>query len=148
MQQLAAPSCEGYSANKSVFSFQRTLQTWHCPHSLPRAALRRRCCGARRPCSSRSTFPTRRAHGSKPAARCYSGRMEQPDGLVGGRTPYRFIDPVSHTMRAAPTIVGSWRSAVEINGAGCKRMHAVNPHSGMVIGFSTPGAVAVKCAPT
>jgi len=29
---------------KSVFSFLRQLTTWHCPHMLLRAVLRRRCC--------------------------------------------------------------------------------------------------------
>jgi len=43
--------------NRSVFSCLRTLTTWHCPHSL----------ATRRYCNSRSTFPARRAHNSKPA---------------------------------------------------------------------------------
>ena len=48
----------GYLHNKSVFSYLRTLTTWHCPHSP--AALR--CC------SNRSISPARRVHSSKPAA--------------------------------------------------------------------------------
>ena len=55
--------------NSSVFSFLRQLTTWHCPHA-PRA---RRCCCVQ-PYSSRSLSPARRAHSSKPAARCCSGR--------------------------------------------------------------------------
>ena len=43
--------------NRSVFRCLRTLTTWHCPHSL----------ATRRYCNSRSTFPARRAHNSKPA---------------------------------------------------------------------------------
>ena len=50
------------------------------------------CCGAVllrcRPCSNQSVSPTRRAHSSKPAARCCSGRMGQTDR----RMPYRCID--------------------------------------------------------
>ena len=41
------------------------------------------CCGfvllQCHPCSNRSISPTRRAHSSKPAARCCSGRMGQTD---------------------------------------------------------------------
>ena len=43
---------------KSVFSYLRTLTTWHCPHSP----------AARRCFSNRSISPARRAHSSKPAA--------------------------------------------------------------------------------
>jgi len=43
---------------KSVFSYLRTLTTWHCPHSP----------AARRRFSNRSISPVRRAHSSKPAA--------------------------------------------------------------------------------
>ena len=50
----------------TVFSFLRPLQTCHCPHLLRR----------RRPCSNRSTSPTRRAHSSKPAVRCCSGNWQ------------------------------------------------------------------------
>ena len=50
----------------TVSSFLRPLQTCHCPHMLRR----------RRPCSNRSTSPTRRAHSSKPAARCRSGNWQ------------------------------------------------------------------------
>ena len=50
----------------------------------------------RRPCSNRSISPPRRAHSSKPVARCCSGRMGQIDGW----TPYRFVDSAPHTVRA------------------------------------------------
>jgi len=60
-------------------SFLRTLTTWHCPHS-PAAAAERRLC------SNRSISPTRRAHSSKPAARCCSGRMGQRDGQTDRQT--------------------------------------------------------------
>jgi len=59
----------------------RTLKTWHCPHLLLCAVLLRR-----RPCSNRSISPTRRAHSSKHAARCCSGRMGQTDGRTDGHT--------------------------------------------------------------
>ena len=66
----------------SVFSFLRQLSTWHCPHLLLRAVLRRQ------PCSNRSISPS---HSSKPAARCCSGRKGQTDG----RTRCR---PAPHTL--------------------------------------------------
>ena len=43
---------------KSVFSYLRTLTTWHCPHSP----------AARRCFSNRSISPARWAHSSKPTA--------------------------------------------------------------------------------
>jgi len=80
----------------------RTLKTWHCPHLLLCAVLLRR-----RPCSNRSISPTRRAHSSKHAARCCSGRMGQTDRRTDrrthGRTPYRFMDPAPHTMQPVQT---------------------------------------------
>ena len=69
--------------NTSMFGYLRTLKTWHYPHSLLR----------RRPCSNRPISPIRRAHSSKPAGRCCSGRMRQ----TYGRTPYRYIDPGAHS---------------------------------------------------
>ena len=84
-----------YSCNKSVFSYLRTLTTRHCAHLL----TARRCCG------NRLISVT----GSKPAARSYSGRMGQvdrrTDRRTNGWTPYRFIDPAPHTMRAVPITV-------------------------------------------
>ena len=44
----------------------------------------------RRPCSSRSISPARRAHSSKPAA-----------AAADRQTPDSYIDPVRHTMQAA-----------------------------------------------
>ena len=52
----------------------------------------------RRPCSNRSISPNRRAHSSKPAARCCSRRIGQTDE----RTSHRLIEPVAHTMRVVP----------------------------------------------
>ena len=46
--------------------------------------------------------PARRAHSSKPAARCCSGRLlGQTDGRTDGRTPYRYIDPAAYYASSA-----------------------------------------------
>ena len=87
----------------------RTLKTWHCPHLLLCAVLLRR-----RPCSNRSISPTRRAHSSKHAARCCSGRMGQTDRRTHGRTPYRFMDPAPHTMQPVQTKVKKSHSDIAI----------------------------------
>ena len=75
-----------------------------CPYSTTRICCCTPCCGPmllrRRPCSNWSISPTCLVHSSKPAARCYSGRMGQTDW----QTPYRYIDPVRHTMPAVPII--------------------------------------------
>jgi len=54
------------------------------------------CCCA--PCSNPPISFTRRAHSSKPAARCCSGRTGQTDG----RTLYRYIDHAPLTLWAVP----------------------------------------------
>jgi len=67
-----------------VFSFLRALKTWHCPHLLLRAVLRPRA--AATPAVQQSidiSYPP--------------GPQQQTC-----RTPYRFIDPVPHTVQAAP----------------------------------------------
>ena len=74
--------------NNYVFSYLRMLTTWHCPHSLASRCMLQQSIDV----------SCRRAHSNKPAARCCSGRVGQSDG----QTPYRFIDPASHTMRAVP----------------------------------------------
>jgi len=70
-----------------VFSFLRTLTTWHYSHS-PAACckLQQRvcCCG---PMLDRRT-----------------------DRRTDGRTPYRCIDPAPHTMRAVPIKCGPFFS--------------------------------------
>jgi len=77
-----------------------TRTAWHCPHLL----LRRRAAAAA-PAVQQSThisYPPR-AHCSKPAARCCSGRMGQTGGQTDRRTPYRFRDPATRTYyRAVP----------------------------------------------
>jgi len=75
-------SCTRTNMNKSVFSYLRTLKTWHYLRGLLLSAVLR-------PCSNRSISPTRRAHSSKPVARCCSWRMEQTNGLIDGRTDIR-----------------------------------------------------------
>ena len=63
--------------NKSAFSFLRQLITWHCPHLLLRALLRRSYCWE--PDSNRSISPPCRAHSNKPAAAACGGRVRQTD---------------------------------------------------------------------
>ena len=59
---------------RSLFSYLRTLKTWHCPHMLlctmPQCRL----------CSSRSISPAHWAHSSKPTACCCRRQMGQTDG--------------------------------------------------------------------
>jgi len=55
-----------FAINKFVFVFLRQLAMRHC-------------------CSNRPP-PSRRAHSSKPAARCCSGQMGQTDGRMDGQT--------------------------------------------------------------
>jgi len=68
--------------NKSVFSFLRALTTWHCPHLLLHAVLRPRAAAT-------------------PAVQ-QSIDISNPPGpqQQTRRTPYRFIDPVPHTVHA------------------------------------------------
>jgi len=68
----------------SLFNHLRTLKTRHYTHLLLRAVLRPRAAAVPVVQQSIDVLPGR-AHSSKPAARCYSGRMGQTDG----RTPYR-----------------------------------------------------------
>ena len=54
-------------------------------------------------CSNRSISSTRRAHSSKPAARCCGGR--QTDRRADGQTdtvPFHTCRPCAHTIRAEP----------------------------------------------
>ena len=44
----------------------------------------------------RYRLPSGPAHSSKPAACCYSGRMEQTDRRTDGRTPCRCKDPAAY----------------------------------------------------
>ena len=63
----------------------RQLTTWHCPHWLLRAVLRRRCC------NNRSIPAGRRAHSSKPAAAACGGqwRDKRTDRRTDGRQLHR-----------------------------------------------------------
>ena len=90
---------ENYT-NKSVSSFLRRLSTWHCPHLLPSAVLRRRCCWP--PAVQQSIdIPARRAHSSKPAAAECGGRiMGQTDRRTDGR-PLHSPCCAHYSMRAA-----------------------------------------------
>jgi len=74
--------------NKSVFSFLRTLKTWHCPRS-PSA---RRCCWA--PAVQQSIDI------SCPPA----GEGLRWDRQTDGRTLYSYIDPARRTVRAVSMV--------------------------------------------
>jgi len=69
----------------------RQLTTWHCPHLLLRAVLRFGAATAER----RRVIDRYLLLGSKPAAVECDGRM----GQTYGRTPYRYIDPLSLPSR-------------------------------------------------
>ena len=72
--------------NKSVFSFARQLQTWHCPHLL----LRRRAAAAPVVQQSIEISYSRRAHTSKPAARfcIYKGKGKR--SIAVRKKPHRY----------------------------------------------------------
>jgi len=74
-----------------VFSYLRTLTTWHCPHSP----------AARRCCNNRSISPVSRAHSSKPSAAGWPV-LGQTDGQTDGQTPYRCVS-APNTMQSVPT---------------------------------------------
>ena len=65
--------------NKPVFSFLRTLTTWHCPHSPAAAAVQR---------ASRTTAANLQRRVS-----CCGPVLGQTDGQTDRRTPDRCIDP-------------------------------------------------------
>jgi len=65
-----------FYSNMSVFSYLRTLTTWHCPHSPAT-----RCC-----CSNRSISPARWAHGKKLVA---AGLLLWAHARTDGRTDRR-----------------------------------------------------------
>jgi len=73
----------------SVFSYLRTLTTWHRPppHAAA-AAIGRYLLYQPGPQQQTSRTLLQRANGT--------------DGRTDRRTPYRFIDPIPHTMRAVP----------------------------------------------
>ena len=69
------------AAVKMKFTVCYELRTSAANVALPACVAARRAAAPwRRPCSNRSISPTRRAHSSKPAARCCSGRTGQTDG--------------------------------------------------------------------
>jgi len=88
-------------SQKSVFSFLRQLTTWHYPHLLLRAVLRRGCC-RRRP-AGRAVIDRYLLAAGPTAAnsqqRVCGGQMGQTNGRTDGRTPDSCIDPAPHTMR-------------------------------------------------
>ena len=77
--------------NKSVFSYLRTLTSWHCPHS---------------PAAVTAPMPGRYLLTAMPTA----GNLQQGvcccrpccDRRMDGRTPYCFIQPAPQTMHAVP----------------------------------------------
>ena len=80
-----------YCRHKQTLTSLRWASYVGWQHDTARICCRSPCCG---PCSNRSISPIRRAHSSKPAARCCSRWVDQTDG----RTLYRFIDPATHTI--------------------------------------------------
>ena len=95
----AHPGSPGQSAVKRVCvcvcvvrGYQARLRSATYVRGTARICCCAPCCSPMRPCSNRSTSHTRRAHGSKPVARCCSRQM----GQKHGRTSCRFIDPRSY----------------------------------------------------
>ena len=86
------PVLHDCSSSKSVFSFLHQLETWHYPHLLLWHQSR----------SARSISPTRRAHSSKPAARCCSGTTGEINRWTERQTPHHYTDPAPHTVCALP----------------------------------------------
>jgi len=90
--------------NKTVFTLIPRLSTWHCPHLLLYAVLRRRCWRAPAPAAvDRCLLPERRSAANPPRAAQTDGTDKQTDG----RTLDRFIDPAPHTVRALSIIASS-----------------------------------------
>jgi len=58
---------------------------------------------ARHCCNDRSISPAQRAHGCTPAEGLLPWAHAGTDRETDGQTPYCFIDPAPHTMRAVPT---------------------------------------------
>ena len=100
-------ACTYSGSNCSIMHHYRTL---FCGHSLraipvcvplPTSADNVTLLAAateRRPCSNRSISPARRAHSSKPAARCCSGRYT---GQTNGWTPCRYVVPAADYASSA-----------------------------------------------
>jgi len=81
------------ATKKSVFSYLRTLTTWHCPHSPAAAASIDRYL--------LSVWPTAANLQQRRAA---AGWERQTNGRTDGRTPDRYMDPAPRTMLAASII--------------------------------------------
>jgi len=76
------------------------ISTWHCPHLLLDAVLRRRCCWAPAPAAlDRYVLPTVRSAANPPHS---TAAVKRWDRQTDGQTPYRYIDPAPHTMREVP----------------------------------------------
>jgi len=88
--------------NTSVFSYLRTLKTWHYPHLLLRVVLRPSAAPA--PAVQQSINVTYEPGPQQQTRRTLpqraNGTDRQTDKRTDGRTPYRFIAPAAHTMRA------------------------------------------------
>jgi len=100
--------------NKSVFSLLRQLSTWHCPHLMPSAVLRRHCC--QRACSWYAVpAPAAVYRYLPPAGRSAANPPTPPlllsiavtDGRTDRRTHAtrtldRYRHPALHMTRAVP----------------------------------------------
>jgi len=69
------------------------------------------------PCSNRSISPARRAHSSKPAARCCSGQMGQTDGRTDGhRTVTQTLPHTTcYLLAMRNTLDRTWRRSEKSN---------------------------------
>ena len=113
VQVLSSQSKDNSNNDKSVFSLVRRLSTWHCPHLLLSAVLRRRCCWARLQLVHGAAvdlylLPARRSAVNPPAIVAAVDRWET-DRRTDRRTLDRYIDPATHTVRAASVITSCRR---------------------------------------
>ena len=90
-----------HSVSKNVFSYLRTLKTWHCPHLLLRAVLRPRAAAA--PAVQQSIDTSRRPGPQQQTRRTL---LHQANGTDGRTDTVPFHRPCSaympHNKRAVP----------------------------------------------
>ena len=78
-----------------LFSFLRSLTTWHYPHSLDAG-----CAAVRRAAIDRLAGPT--AANLQQLVCCCGPMLGHSDGRTDGRTLDRCIDPPPHSTRTVP----------------------------------------------
>ena len=85
--------------------FLRQLTTWHCPHSAPHAAAEARLLlGTGRAAIDRHLLPAgpTAANPQQRRAAAEWDRRTNGDRQTDGRTPDRYTDPASYTIRVVP----------------------------------------------